>query len=97
MVVDGDAHHGLVIPAGFGAHDKSTPPDIEMLRDPGRQMEDRILQVALVQALLSAVTAARCGSNRCSAGTSPKGLAIKSCNNQLTRSTTQSNRPFALA
>ena len=54
MVVDGDAHHGLVIPAGFGAHDASTLPDIDMLRDPGRQMEDRILQVALVQALFSA-------------------------------------------
>lgn len=51
-VVDGDAHHGLVIPAGFGAHDKSTVPDLDMLRDPGRAMEDRILQFSLVQALL---------------------------------------------
>ncbi len=53
-VVDGDAHHGLVIPAGFGAHDKSTVPDLDMLRDPGRAMEDRILQFSLVQALLGA-------------------------------------------
>ncbi len=54
MIVDGDAHHGVIIPAGFGAHDKSTPPDIEILRDPGRQMEDRMLQFAFVQALFSA-------------------------------------------
>lgn len=52
MVIDGDAHHGLVIPDGFGAHDKSTVPDLDMLRDPGRGMEDRILQFSLVQALL---------------------------------------------
>lgn len=52
MVIDGDAHHGLVIPAGFGTHDKSTVPDLDMLRDPGRAMEDRILQFSLVQALL---------------------------------------------
>lgn len=53
MVADGDAHHGLVIPAGFGAHSKTTPPDIDLLGDPGRAMEGRILQFALVQALFS--------------------------------------------
>ncbi len=29
------------------------PPELEILRDPGREMEDRILQLALVQSLLS--------------------------------------------
>ncbi len=54
MVTDGDAHHGLVIPRGFGATDQSTLPEIDILRDPGRLMEDRILQFALVQALFTA-------------------------------------------
>lgn len=52
MVTDGDAHHGLVIPVGFGATEQTALPDIDMLRDPGRQMEDRLLQIALVQALV---------------------------------------------
>ena len=43
MVSDGDAHHGIVIPKGYGAGDVNDI-DIRMIRDPGREMEDRMIQ-----------------------------------------------------
>lgn len=51
MVTEGDAHHILVIPADFA--DKIAEenlPQLRMLRDPGRQMEDRVIQIGVMQA-----------------------------------------------
>ncbi|MEQ1830409.1 MAG: ABC transporter permease, partial [Pirellula sp.] len=53
MVTDGDAHHGIVIPKGYGADDASDV-DIKMIRDPGRDMEDRMIQIALMQSTFTA-------------------------------------------
>ncbi len=50
-IADGDAHHGLILPSGYGsvnADGKSI--DLKMLRDPGREMEDRMIQIAIAQA-----------------------------------------------
>ncbi len=48
MVTDGDAHHGILIPKGYGAEDENEV-EIKMIRDPGREMEDRMIQIALMQ------------------------------------------------
>lgn len=54
MIEEGDAHHGLVFPEGYGASvSDSEEKSLVMLRDPGRGMEDRILQFALMQVLFA--------------------------------------------
>ncbi len=54
-VVDGDAHHGLIIPAGFGASMGSGElPELRMVRDPDRSMEDQMISIGLMQAYLGA-------------------------------------------
>lgn len=53
MVTDGDAHHGIVLPKGYGAGDTSDV-EIKMIRDPGRDMEDRMIQIALMQSSFTA-------------------------------------------
>ncbi len=54
LIRDGDAHHVLIIPSGFGAQvDAGTTPQLRMLRDPGREMEDRVTQIAVMQAAMS--------------------------------------------
>lgn len=52
MVTDGDAHHGIIIPKGYGDSDASDI-EIRMLRDPGRNMEDRMIQIAFMQSTFS--------------------------------------------
>jgi ABC-2 type transport system permease protein len=54
-IADGDAHHGIIIPKGFGTDDpQGKPIDLRMVRDPGRMMEDRMIQMALMQATFGA-------------------------------------------
>lgn len=51
---DGDAHHLLIIGKGFGeALSRTQKPPLQMLRDPGRQMEDYAVQIGLMQAFLA--------------------------------------------
>lgn len=53
-VQDGDAHHLLIIGKGFGAAlAKTEKPPLEMVRDPGREMEDYAVQIGLMQAFLA--------------------------------------------
>ncbi|MEL6106234.1 MAG: ABC transporter permease [Planctomycetota bacterium] len=53
-IAEGDAHHGLVIEAGYGqALDEGQVPTLTLLRDPGRTMERQIIQFALMQEMIS--------------------------------------------
>jgi ABC-2 type transport system permease protein len=53
MIRDGDAHHVLVIGAGFGAAiAEGADPPLDLLRDPGREMEDQLVRIGLVGAWL---------------------------------------------
>jgi ABC-type Na+ efflux pump permease subunit len=51
MIEDGDAHHVLILSQGFERQVQAgeTPP-LAMFRDPGRSMEEQMIQLALVQA-----------------------------------------------
>lgn len=50
---DGDAHHALVIGAGFGAAlEAGEDPPLDLLRDPGREMEDQLVRIGLTSAWL---------------------------------------------
>ncbi len=54
LVSDGDAHHVLIIPADFDATlQQQQVPAFQMLRDPGRKMEDQLVQLALMQATIA--------------------------------------------
>ncbi|HBE70073.1 MAG TPA: hypothetical protein DDW52_18150 [Planctomycetaceae bacterium] len=53
MVRDGDAHHILVIPKDFDITGEDTTKNLQMIRDPGRSMEDRIAMIAVMQASLA--------------------------------------------
>ena len=55
MVSDGDAHHGIIIPKGYG-HGDDSEVEIKMIRDPGRNMEDRMIQIALMQSTFASGT-----------------------------------------
>ncbi|MBI1901471.1 MAG: ABC transporter permease [Planctomycetia bacterium] len=51
---DGEAHHALVIEPGYGDAVKAgTLPNLTLVRDPGREMEDRIARIGLTQAILA--------------------------------------------
>ena len=51
---EGDAHHGLIIESGYGAAlDAGQVPALTMMRDPGRTMEEQIIQFALMQEMIS--------------------------------------------
>ncbi|MEO1524753.1 MAG: ABC transporter permease [Planctomycetota bacterium] len=53
-ISDGDAHHALVIESGYGqALDDGQVPTLTLLRDPGRTMEQQIIQFALMQEMIS--------------------------------------------
>ncbi|MEM7478111.1 MAG: ABC transporter permease [Planctomycetota bacterium] len=55
LVRDGDASHILVIPSDFEDQiDSDQVPRLDMLRDPGRQMENQIIQIAVIQASMTA-------------------------------------------
>lgn len=59
LLEDGEAHHALVIEAGFGdALAAGREPKLTLVRDPGRAMEDRIVRIALMQGFM-AVTEGR--------------------------------------
>ncbi len=53
LIQDGEAHHALILGKGFGAAVKAgDKPQLRMLRDPGRVMEDQIIRVGLMQAFM---------------------------------------------
>ena len=52
-IVEGDAHHGVVFPQGYGSTNSDQVPELKMIRDPGRSMEDRMIQIALAQSTFS--------------------------------------------
>lgn len=53
MIADGDAHHVLVIGEGFGAAMAAgEDPPLDLLRDPGRAMEDQFVRIGLMSAWL---------------------------------------------
>jgi len=53
-IATGDAHHGLVIPKGFTAESQSDPAiNMQLIRDPGREMEDRIVRFGLMQSMMN--------------------------------------------
>lgn len=55
LVQQGEAHHGLIIESGFGRDVAAGDlPKLTMVRDPGRTLEDRVIQMALVQAFTAA-------------------------------------------
>ena len=55
LVTDGEAHHALIIESGFGAAIVAGElPQLTMVRDPGRTMEDRIIRVGLMQTFMAA-------------------------------------------
>ena len=50
---NGDLHHALVIDSGFAeAINKREVPSLRMFRDPGRSLEDQIIQISIAQALI---------------------------------------------
>jgi len=52
-LAEGSAHHALVIPAGFGATlEAGGLPELRMLRDPGRSIEDMLVSVGLTAAYM---------------------------------------------
>ncbi len=54
-VGDGEAHHVLLVPAGYGAAlAAGREPALELVRDPGRVMEARIVGIGIGQAFLAA-------------------------------------------
>lgn len=54
LVEDGDAHHVLAIPSSFESDLKAgTTPNLAMFRDPMRPMEDRVVQISVMQATIS--------------------------------------------
>ncbi len=54
-VLDGEAHHALIVGEGFGdALAAGTEPPLVLVRDPGRAMEARIVGIGLMQATMAA-------------------------------------------
>jgi ABC-2 type transport system permease protein len=54
-VVDGEAHHALVVGKGYGeALQAGKEPPLTVVRDPGRTMEARLVGIALMQATMAA-------------------------------------------
>lgn len=54
LIRDGDAHHILVLPKDFDKSlDSNQLPNLRMLRDPGRAMEDQIVQISIMQAAMT--------------------------------------------
>lgn len=52
-VASGDAHHILLLPDGFAESVRGGEPKLQMVRDPGRAMEDQVIQIAIMQAALA--------------------------------------------
>jgi ABC-2 type transport system permease protein len=54
-VHDGEAHHALIVGKGFGeALANNGEPPLTLVRDPGRQMEARLVGIGLTQAMMAA-------------------------------------------
>ncbi len=54
MLRDGEAHHALIIEPGFGQSLQDEQlPRLTMVRDPGRQMEDRLIRLAVMQSFMA--------------------------------------------
>ncbi len=54
MIKAGDAHHILIISQGYAAQvSGGQTPTLSMLRDPGRKMEDQVVQISIMQAAMS--------------------------------------------
>lgn len=55
-ITDGELHHALLVPAGFGATlAKKELPQLTMLRDPDRALEEQLIAVGLMQAAIVAL------------------------------------------
>ena len=55
-ITDGELHHALIVPAGFGATlAKKELPQLTMLRDPDRELEEQLIAVGLMQAAIVAL------------------------------------------
>jgi len=53
---DGEIHHALLVPSGFGAAiEKKELPQLRMLRDPDRAMEEQLISIGLMQAAIGAL------------------------------------------
>jgi ABC-type transport system involved in multi-copper enzyme maturation permease subunit len=57
-IADGEAHHAIIIPKGYTASLTDDAPtenavDLLMLRDPGRTMEEQLIQIGLMQSLMT--------------------------------------------
>lgn len=54
-IADGDASHALVIPKGFRFDAaEGNAPKLVMIQDPGREMEQNIIQIGVMQAMMGA-------------------------------------------
>ncbi len=56
LIADGEAHHAIIIPAGYTASlsdTKAEAVELLMIRDPGRSMEDQFIRIALMQSAMT--------------------------------------------
>ncbi len=54
-VADGEAHHGLIVGAGYGESvTTGKEPQLVLVRDAGRTMESRLVGIAMMQATMAA-------------------------------------------
>jgi len=55
-IADGELHHALLVPAGFAAAlERRELPELTMLRDPDRELDDQLVSVGLMQAAITAL------------------------------------------
>lgn len=55
-LADGELHHALLLPAGFGATiAKRELPELRMLRDPDRTLEQQMIAIGMMQAAIAAL------------------------------------------
>lgn len=53
LVDDGEASHALVIQKGFSTNNNQADESLLLIRDPGRGMEDQMVQISMLQALFA--------------------------------------------
>lgn len=53
LVDDGEASHALVIQKGFSTNNDEGDESLLLIRDPGRGMEDQMVQISMLQALFA--------------------------------------------
>ncbi len=55
-IADGELHHALLLPPGFGATlERRELPELTMLRDPDRALEEQLIAVGLMQAAITSL------------------------------------------